>query len=113
MKNPTDQSEDPDQERLDDLGRKIEAARGPTTESKPAQSSGSVGIAYRLASELIAGLLLGVILGWGFDRFFGTRPWGTLFFLVLGLAAAMINVIRTAQKLNSAVPDTKEDKNDD
>ena len=112
MNSPTDQSEDPDQERLDELGRKIEAARGPTTKSMPAQS-GSIRIAYRLASELLAGLLVGVLLGWGFDRVFETRPWGTLFFLILGLAAAMTNVIRTAQRLNAAMPDTKEDKNDD
>ncbi|MDZ4738480.1 MAG: AtpZ/AtpI family protein [Alphaproteobacteria bacterium] len=112
MNSPTDQSEDPDQERLDALGRKIEAARGPTTKSTPAQS-GSIRIAYRLASELLAGLLLGVFLGWGFDKLFGTRPWGILFFLILGLAAAMTNVIRTAQRLNAAVPETKDDKTDD
>lgn len=111
MNNPTDQSEDPDQDRLDDLGRKIEAARGPSTEAKPAPQ-GSAGIAYRLASELIAGLLVGVALGWGFDKVFRTRPWGTLFFLILGLAAAMINVIRTAQALNAA-SEAKENGSDD
>ena len=108
---PDDQRDTADQDRLDDLGRKIEAARGTTPETQPVRP-GSVGIAYRFASELIAGLLVGVLLGWGFDRLFGTRPWGLLVFLILGLAAAMTNVIRAAQRINAALPGAKENEND-
>jgi ATP synthase protein I len=98
---------DPGQRRLDDLGRRIDAARDQQPESKPAQPS-SAGAAYRLASELIAGLLVGVLMGWGFDALFGTRPWGLMVFLILGLTAAMINVIRSAQKMNAAASEAKE-----
>ncbi len=93
--------DDPDQKRLDDLGRRIEAVREQQPGSKPAPPPSSAGIAYRLASELIAGLLVGVVLGWGFDAVAGTKPWGLMVFLILGLAAAMVNVIRTAQRLNA------------
>lgn len=98
--------DDPDQKRLDELGRRIDAVRDQQPGSKPAPPS-SAGIAYRLASELIAGLLVGVVLGWGFDAIAGTKPWGLMVFLILGLAAAMVNVIRTAQRLNAAQSDTQ------
>lgn len=37
-------------------------------------------------------LLLGVVGGLGFDRLFGTRPWGTLLFLVAGTVSSFYNV---------------------
>lgn len=50
----------------------------------------------RLSSELVAGVLGGAALGWGFDRLLSTSPWGLIVFLLLGFAAGVINVMRTA-----------------
>ncbi|WEF51351.1 AtpZ/AtpI family protein [[Pseudomonas] carboxydohydrogena] len=51
---------------------------------------------FRLSSELIAGVLVGAAIGWGFDRLLSTSPWGLIVFFLLGFAAGVINVMRTA-----------------
>jgi ATP synthase protein I len=108
VNNPTDQSEDPDQERLDDLGRKIEAARGPATASKPAQSPGRLNVVYKLSTEFVAAVFVGVGLGLGFDYLTGLKPLGIILFSLLGIATAFYAVLRAMRQLN--VEQTKEGK---
>jgi ATP synthase protein I len=51
---------------------------------------------FRLSSELIAGVVVGAVIGWGFDRLLSTSPWGLIVFFLLGFAAGVVNVIRSA-----------------
>ena len=37
---------------------------------------------------------LGALWGWGMDKLFGTWPWLTAIFSILGLAAAFIHLFR-------------------
>jgi ATP synthase protein I len=55
----------------------------------------------RLSSELIAGVLVGAVLGWGFDRLLSTSPFGFIAFFLLGFAAGVVNVVRATR----AAPD--------
>jgi ATP synthase protein I len=97
----SDQSEDPDQGRLDDLGRKIEAARGPSTEAKPGQSGGRLNVVYRLSTEFVAAVFVGLALGWGFDALTGLKPVGIILFSMLGIGAAFYSVFRAMRQLNA------------
>jgi ATP synthase protein I len=56
----------------------------------------AMAVGLRLSSELVAGVLVGALLGWGFDRFLSTSPWGLIVFLLLGFAAGVLNVMRSA-----------------
>ena len=51
---------------------------------------------FQLSSELIAGVVVGALLGWGFDRLLSTSPFGLIVFLLIGFAAGVLNVIRSA-----------------
>lgn len=51
---------------------------------------------FRLSSELIAGVLVGAAIGWGFDRLLSTSPWGLIVFFLLGFVAGVVNVMRAA-----------------
>ena len=51
---------------------------------------------FRLSSELIAGVAVGALIGWVFDRLLSTSPWGLIVFFLLGFAAGVINVMRSA-----------------
>jgi ATP synthase protein I len=51
---------------------------------------------FRLSSELIAGVVVGAVIGWGFDRLLSTSPFGLIVFFLLGFAAGVLNVIRSA-----------------
>lgn len=60
---------------------------------------------FRLSSELIAGVLVGAVIGWGFDRLLSTSPWGLIVFFLLGFAAGVINVMRAAGVANRDASD--------
>lgn len=57
------------------------------------------GLAVKISSEFIAGVTVGAILGFGFDRYFETAPWGMIVFLMLGFAAGVLNVLRAVGKV--------------
>lgn len=61
-------------------------------------SSGLAGLgqALRLSTEFIAGVVAGGALGWGIDQWFEIAPWGMILFLLLGFAAGVLNVMRSA-----------------
>jgi ATP synthase protein I len=52
-------------------------------------------LAVKLSSEFIAGVIVGALLGYLFDRFAGTSPWGMIVFLLLGFCAGVLNVLRS------------------
>lgn len=104
---PTDQSENADQERLDELGRKIEAARKSSPEESPQRPSASHNLAYRLPTEFVAAVFVGAAFGWGFDVITGLKPVGIIVFSILGIVAAFHLVFRLMRKLEA---DKKEGK---
>jgi ATP synthase protein I len=50
----------------------------------------------RLSAEFVAGILVGAALGWLLDRWLGTSPWGMFVLLMLGFAAGVLNMMRSA-----------------
>ncbi|MGH7121501.1 MAG: AtpZ/AtpI family protein [Acetobacteraceae bacterium] len=53
-----------------------------------------LGMAFRLVGEMISALVVAVAIGWWLDRVLGTAPWLLLVFVVLGIAAGILNVWR-------------------
>lgn len=83
--------------------RKLEASlatRSPEglegTENAKSGSLVGYGQALKLSSEFIAGIGVGVGIGWMIDRLAGTSPWGLIVFLLLGFCAGVLNVLRSA-----------------
>ena len=58
-----------------------------------------MGSAFKLGTELVASVAVGTIIGFILDNWFGTKPWLTIIFFFLGAAAGMLNVIRTANRM--------------
>ena len=56
----------------------------------------ALGLAFRVAVELVSAVAVGVGIGWLLDQWLGTRPWLMLLFIVLGFAAGILNVYRQA-----------------
>jgi ATP synthase protein I len=82
------------------LGQARDQARhGHSSDSSGAQRAAPAsGYAkgLRLSSELVAGVLVGAGIGWLLDRWLGISPWGLIVFLLLGFAAGILNVMRSA-----------------
>ena len=58
-----------------------------------------MGFAFKLGSELVAAVIVGTIIGFILDGWFGTKPWLIIIFFFVGSAAGMLNVIRTAKRI--------------
>ena len=90
--------------RLSDLEEKVAAARarrGPAPQPEPQARGAALGQALRLATELIAGVAVGGFIGWALDRLFGSAPVLMVVFLLLGAAAGILNVMRSAKAMQA------------
>ena len=56
-------------------------------------------LAWRMVTELVAGLGLGCGIGYGLDVLFGTKPWLLVIFTLLGFAAGVQTMMRTAAEV--------------
>jgi ATP synthase protein I len=93
--------------RLDDLGSKLDAVRGrrqPAQEPTDQGRGAALGQALRLATELIAGVVVGGFIGWVLDRAFGSAPFLLVAFLILGATAGILNVVRAAKAMQAKAP---------
>jgi len=99
--NQSGPDDDPDQRRLDDLGRRIEAVREQHPEAKPTPPSGRLNAVYRISTEFVAAVFVGLALGWGFDALTGWKPVGIILFSILGIAAAFYSVVRAMRQMSA------------
>ena len=79
------------------LSQKRLAVSKSDNKKKSLISQKSVGLGWRLGLEFVSGVIVGLGLGYGFDRLFNTNPWGILVFILLGAAAGFLNVYRLAK----------------
>jgi ATP synthase protein I len=76
--------------------RKIRTDQPGTESGDAAARASAMAIGFRLSSELVAGVVVGAAIGWGFDRLLSTSPFGLIVFLLLGFTAGVVNVVRSA-----------------
>jgi len=99
-------SEDADlARRLRNLDRQLDDERAAEQQAQAprgmAASMPGMARALRLAADFIAGIVLGVIVGWGFDRLLGTSPWGLIVWTLVGFVAGTLNMMRSAGLVKS------------
>ena len=61
--------------------------------------SSFIGYAFKLGTEFVAAVVVGTIIGFILDTWFDTKPWLIIIFFFLGAIAGMLNVIRTAKRM--------------
>ena len=64
-------------------------------------SSSNIGVAFKLSTEMVAAVIVGTIIGFILDNWFGTKPWLILIFFFVGVIAGILNVIRSAKNMQS------------
>ena len=103
-------------EDLRNLGRRLAESR-ESADSRgfgqgrlnPRQGT-ALGLAFRVAVELVSALAVGLAIGWLLDKWLETKPWLMLVFIVLGGAAGILNVYRVASGYGYAVGYRKQDE---
>ena len=64
------------------------------------QTSGSnFGLAFKISTEMVAAVLVGTIIGFILDNWFGTKPWLIIIFFFVGVIAGIMNVIKSAKNM--------------
>tara|TARA_B100000212_G_scaffold302510_1_gene248775 strand:+ start:4411 stop:4743 length:333 start_codon:yes stop_codon:yes gene_type:complete len=87
----------------DNISNKIEEFQrkyNRQSEEDEVIKSSAFGLAMRITTDLMSGIIIGGIMGWSLDKMFGTAPWLLILFFLLGVFAGISNVIRTANKMN-------------
>ena len=87
--------------RLDELDQRIRAAREAQApkRGKTGEKFAMAEMAWRMTLELVVGGMVGAAMGWGLDRLFGTLPVFLIVFILLGFAAGVRTVMRSAQEV--------------
>jgi ATP synthase protein I len=95
-------------EPLKDLDERLRRARAEDeapAKAGSAESQASIsgfGLAFRVGTELVAALVVGVGLGLVLDHWLGTTPWLFVVFFFLGAGAGILNVYRVASGIGLA-----------
>jgi ATP synthase protein I len=109
-------------DRLEKLGDRLKKAQSSVDERvRPRQRQpNALGFAFRITTELVAAVVVGVAVGWGLDRWLDTKPWFLIVFFFLGVAAGVVNVYRVTQSSGgdgsvprSQLPSVNDDDDDD
>jgi len=93
-----DQQQHRDNKRLQEIDQRIARLQGDREQSRTherhALPAGMGAILGRVATELVAGVMVGAFIGWVLDRWLGTSPLFLVMMFFLGAAAGMLNVWR-------------------
>ncbi len=86
----------------DDLKTRLKIAKSNFKKKNPPgndEQKSSFGKAFQLSTELISAVLVATIIGFILDNWFDTKPWLIIIFFFIGMASGIINVVRSAKKM--------------
>ena len=84
---------EPFKTRLEIAKKKISKRSRISNETKTSK----LGIAFKMSTEMVAAVVVGTIIGFILDNWFGTKPWLILIFFFVGVIAGILNVVRSAK----------------
>ena len=88
---------------LKDISTRLEIAKKKIKkdlQSHEGSNAASLGKALKISTELVAAVAVGTIIGFILDNSFDTKPLLIILFLLIGVAAGILNVFRSAAKMN-------------
>ena len=84
---------------LEDLKTRLKIAKSKLQNEKSEKKGIFLGNAFKLGTELIAAVIVGTIIGFILDNWFGTKPILIIVFFLFGAVAGIVNVFRAAKKM--------------
>ena len=57
------------------------------------------GFGFKISTELVAALVVGVGIGLLVDNYLGTKPFGLIIFFILGALAGFLNIYRVMRRI--------------
>jgi ATP synthase protein I len=85
---------------FDDLKKKIELTKNKYSNNLPKNSPNIIGLAFRIGTELVAAVFVATFIGYYLDKWLGTKPIFIIILFMVGVAAGIFNVVRSAKMIN-------------
>ena len=89
-----------------ELSTRLEIAK-KNLKKKQQKSSGSnaasLANALKISTELVASVVVGSTIGFLLDSWFDTKPLLTVCFFIMGVAAGILNVFKSAKNMNKKI----------
>ena len=107
-------ADDRETDRLRALEERIaKAKKANEPEPRADQHYTRANLAWRMVIELVAGLMIGFGIGYGLDTLLGTMPVFLVLFTLLGFAAGVQTMVRSAREIQEKyLADEAEKKRD-
>lgn len=101
--------------RSTEIGARLDEARRRGEPKHVGPRSATAGRALRASAELIGGLIVGAAIGWFLDEWMGNKkPVMFVLFFLLGAAAGILNVVRSAMREKTPpAPSVPDDADED
>ncbi len=91
-------------EEFKEISTRLEIAKNKIKKKHNKKNKGSnaasLGKALKISTELVASVVVGASLGYILDNWFDTKPVLTISFFFMGVAAGILNVFKSAKKMN-------------
>ena len=86
-------------EKINNLKKRINnLEKFKNIKSSPKKESGA-SFGFKISTEIVAALVVGVGIGLIVDNYFNTRPIGLIIFFILGAFAGFLNVYRVMRRI--------------
>ena len=85
--------------KIRELKNRIETAKIINTPTKPKNKDNGAGFGFKISTEIIAALVVGVGIGLIVDKYLGTKPFGLIIFFIFGALAGFLNVYRVMRRI--------------
>ena len=99
-----------DAERLRSLETRLGERTKEAPPSRGEEHFSQANMAWRMVTELVAGLGIGFLIGFGLDYLTGWRPVFMVVFVLLGLVAGIKTMMRTAHEIGRKPGHSGDDK---
>jgi len=84
---------------LKEISTRLEIAKKNIKKENSSSNAASLGKALKISTELVASVVVGSTIGFLLDNWFDTKPLLTICFFIMGVAAGILNVFRSAKKM--------------
>ena len=91
---------------LEDLKTRLKIAKSKLQKDKTQNADKKgvfLGNAFKLGTELVAAVIVGTIIGFILDNWFGTKPILIIVFFFFGAAAGIVNVVKAARRMQKDI----------
>ncbi len=84
---------------LKELSKKIDNLENLKKNAQIKKKESGAGFGFKISTEIIAALVVGVGIGLIVDNYFNTKPFGLIIFFIFGALAGFFNVYRVMRRI--------------